>query len=199
MPTGYTQKLVEKGQTFEEFVWTCARAFGALVEMRDEPLDAPIPKVLEESDYYVRSVSKWEAEAKRLAAMSPGERLAFGVATKAERVAFAEKYLAENVEQNDRLIAVREQVVKWEPPTPDHAELKEFMLQQIDTSMNNVEWCTEEVVKAKAMEPLDYCAAALTNTNRMLASYRESRDEDKARLAQRNNWLAKLRESVRQP
>ena len=32
---------VENGQTFEEFILSCARAFGALVEMRDEPADAP--------------------------------------------------------------------------------------------------------------------------------------------------------------
>ena len=38
MPTGYTLDLYNgKDITFEEFVLKCARAFGALIDMRDEP------------------------------------------------------------------------------------------------------------------------------------------------------------------
>jgi hypothetical protein len=36
MPTGYTEKLMEKGQTFQQFALLCARNFGALVMMRDD-------------------------------------------------------------------------------------------------------------------------------------------------------------------
>jgi len=36
MPTGYTN-CIKDGVTFEQFVWKCARAMGALVMMRDEP------------------------------------------------------------------------------------------------------------------------------------------------------------------
>ena len=42
MPTGYTAGILE-GETFEQYALQCAKAFGALVMMRDEPSDAPIP------------------------------------------------------------------------------------------------------------------------------------------------------------
>jgi hypothetical protein len=37
MPTGYTA-AIKDGISFEKFVWDCARGMGALVMMRDEPL-----------------------------------------------------------------------------------------------------------------------------------------------------------------
>lgn len=41
MPTGCTAKLHEDDQSFRDFALTCARAFGATIAMREEPLDAP--------------------------------------------------------------------------------------------------------------------------------------------------------------
>ena len=55
MPIGYTSKLHDGDQPFNEFIMSCARAFGALVTMRDDPNDAPIPE-FEVSEYSVTSV-----------------------------------------------------------------------------------------------------------------------------------------------
>jgi hypothetical protein len=52
MPTGYTAPIAD-GMTFEQFALGCARAFGALVTMRDEPSDAPIPERLEPDTPFV--------------------------------------------------------------------------------------------------------------------------------------------------
>ncbi len=49
MPTGYTH-LIEEGCNLEEFVWACARAFGACVMMRDDSVDKPVPEKFEPSD-----------------------------------------------------------------------------------------------------------------------------------------------------
>ena len=69
MPTGYTATLMEKGQTFQEFIMGCARAFGALIEMRDSPNDAPIPDKFEPSDYHAKRLI--ESREKR----NPSDRL----------------------------------------------------------------------------------------------------------------------------
>lgn len=48
MPTGYTAD-VQSGKVtdFAEYAMNCARAFGALVLMRDDPSDADIPERFE--------------------------------------------------------------------------------------------------------------------------------------------------------
>ena len=43
MPTGYTADIQDgKITTLREYALSCARAFGALIMMRDDPHDAPI-------------------------------------------------------------------------------------------------------------------------------------------------------------
>ncbi len=68
MPTGYTADIA-KGITFQQYAWSCARAFGALVMMRDEPSDAPIPEAFTPSDYHVKALA--EARAKLAGAGLP--------------------------------------------------------------------------------------------------------------------------------
>lgn len=63
MPTGYTVGIADgKITTFEQYAMTCARAFGALVMMRDDPFDAPIPEEIKVADYYVTN-AKEKSEA----------------------------------------------------------------------------------------------------------------------------------------
>ena len=66
MPTGYTAELMEKGEPFNRFVMRCARAFGALIDLRDAQMDAPIPEKFEPSDYHVKALAKALAELERL-------------------------------------------------------------------------------------------------------------------------------------
>jgi hypothetical protein len=60
--TGYTATLTEKDQTFEQFVWACARNFGALITMRDDPMDAPVPELFELRSYYSERVEEARKE-----------------------------------------------------------------------------------------------------------------------------------------
>ena len=67
MPTGYTA-WIEEGATFEEFILGCARAFGACISMRDEPLSKQIPEQFKESSYdkekvqeYIELLKKYES------------------------------------------------------------------------------------------------------------------------------------------
>ena len=72
MPTGYTA-AIKDGISFNEYALSCARAFGALIMMRDEPADAPIPDEFKPSDYHFKKIEEAKAELARLRAMSPDE------------------------------------------------------------------------------------------------------------------------------
>lgn len=54
MPTGYTAAVEDGTITeFDDFAWQCARAFGALIMMRDDPMSAPIPQKFEPTAEHV--------------------------------------------------------------------------------------------------------------------------------------------------
>jgi hypothetical protein len=75
MPTGYTAPIAD-GMTFEQYALGCARAFGALVTMRDEPSDAPIPEKLEPDTYYQRSLEASQLELDRVMSLTAAEIVA---------------------------------------------------------------------------------------------------------------------------
>lgn len=54
MPTGYTNRIQNGEITeFKDFALACARAFGALISMRDDALDAPMPaEILPDTKYH---------------------------------------------------------------------------------------------------------------------------------------------------
>lgn len=57
MPTGLTATLIgENERSFKDFALLCARHFGPLFFMRDDPLDKDIPDEVPtaDADYYLR-------------------------------------------------------------------------------------------------------------------------------------------------
>src|SRR5438309_7441629 len=64
MPTGYTADVGNgKVTDFATFALTCARGFGALITMRDDPMDAEIPDEFPVDEYAMRA---YIADSERL-------------------------------------------------------------------------------------------------------------------------------------
>lgn len=91
MPTGYTADLMEKGMEFKPFVLQCARAFGALITMRDDSLDAPIPEKFEPDDYHIKKLAEAIQEQKRLQSMTDDEKVSFGIQAREENIVSHQK------------------------------------------------------------------------------------------------------------
>lgn len=194
MPTGYTADIA-KGISFEQYALSCARAFGALVTMRDEPMDAPVPEEFKPSDYHEKGAAEALERMKRVEAMSVAE--ADKEAESAYRAAqeqFA-KVMLEAAQLREKYEAMLAQVEAWKPPTPDHKELKQFMRDQITQSMDfdckvymqppkrksGEEWRDEEY--ARAYRDHEY--------------HNKEHWKDVARVGQRNAWLRALRLSFK--
>jgi len=195
MPTGYTADIA-KDISFEQFVWNCARAFGALVLMRDDPADAPIPESFAPSTSY----QKWAEEARTrltaLEAMIPSEVEIAAAAAHEMAMASWRKQTAASTELRNKYNAMLSRVVQWTPPTPDHAGLRDFMVQQIQESIRFD--CHDSPVP-ECLEPTAWHAGQLEHHRRMLARYEQGQAEEIERTEGRNRWLKALRESVPMP
>lgn len=197
MPTGYTAKIAD-GITFNEFAMACARGMGALIMMRDEPSNAPIPERFEPSDYHATKHVAAEMELGRLRRMTPAET------EEAARTEFMEESArhVERMQENDDLRlkyeAMLAEVKAWQPPTPDHEGMKKFMVEQITGSIdfdcdngyyrdnapkrfNGPEWLEKKI--AGARHDIDY--------------HRKNHAEEVERTESRNAWLKSLRDSLK--
>lgn len=192
--TGYTYPVI-KGEitNFRDFALSCARAFGALITMRDDPKDKPIPEVIEPStEFYDESIARLEAEVARVTALSDEQCVDEQRAVAAEVEQHNRDILAEAEAENARLAAMKATVEQWTPPTIEHQGLKEFMLQQISISGS------DPLISSvpEMLPPSEWRACRLKQLHEELQRYQRSRREEIERAAGRTKWIADLRASL---
>lgn len=187
---------MEEGQSFPDFVMLCARAMGACILMRDDPLDAKIPKRFEPSDYHTKRIKEARAELTRLRGMNNREKIAYGQAQKKADIKRNEEWLAKEIEQNKRLCGMEQRVIAWNPPTPDHTGLKKFMLEQLNISKNSLDYIEKSLAEAKAKAPMDYYAAAVKQAERDIEYNTEEHGKEVERANGRTQWVEQLRKSI---
>lgn len=198
MPTGYTYKVVNGTLTeFADFALECARAFGALLELRDDPA-APIPTEIKPSTYAQERLDEATKEYLRLSS-STLEALSAEIAEEyAEEKARRAEYRAKGKETNERLDKMSAAVANWTPPTAAHTRLKEFMLYQLDISRETS--CDEEAdqfiepVLPSAEEWLD---KRLTRLKKQIKDYAGEQAWENTLAQSRTLWLQQLRASLR--
>jgi hypothetical protein len=197
MPTGYTADVCDGKLTdFKAFAIRCAHAFGALVELRDEGMDAPIPE-FKPSPYHVEGLQKAHAELARLKGLSRDEAEAEARAAFRKAMDAHHKHVEEQQATKGRLLAMRAQVADWQPPTSEHQGLKDFMIQQIDETIRfdcspstyYLEKCTPKGGEVWRREQI-------SEQERSIEYHTKQNAEDIERVAHRNKWVADLRKSL---
>lgn len=191
MPTGYSC-IIEEGASFEQFVWYAARGMGALIMMRDDPMDAPIPERFEPSPYDAERLEKARARLRELEGMSSeAADVAAGLAYDSA-MALHEERMSELKEKNARYRAVLDKVEAWKPPTAQHEGFKSFLIEQIRISIDSGRWLKLPV----AQSGKEWLEAELIEARRQVGYHAKSHEEELERTESRNRWLAELRASV---
>jgi hypothetical protein len=190
MPTGYTADLPK---TFPEFALRCARAFGATIEMRDLPMDAPIPDEFKPSDYHVSELKKAQAEflKKSRWTIDVAEREANASYKKALTEWRRNKQKTTDLAEHYSLM-IRE-VKRWTPPSNDHVGMKKFMLEQLNSSL---EFDCQGYGKPKCLSGSDYKTQQLAHHSRDIKYHTEENKKECERAAERTKWVRDLRESL---
>jgi hypothetical protein len=195
MPTGYTSDLYDGTPVaFPEFAMRCARAFGALVTMRDSSMDAPVPEEFKPSSHHSDKLAALREERVRLGSRTPGEWLAAYDAHVSEVGASNAAAAAESNERRRRYEAMIAEVEHWEPPSTDHRDLKDFMLSQLRESIDFD--CNVYPREPDAPDARSYADAEFARIERETAYHEYEDAAERERTVSRNAWVKKLRESL---
>lgn len=198
MATGYTQKILD-GASFQEFALDCARQFGALIDMRDDPSGIPL-RLPEVSTYHRDAL----ATAKR--SMAPVSRMTVGAALKRaakdtkqayeDAVLSDAQWRAKAAETRAAYEAVLDKILAWEPPSPDHENLKEFMISQVtDSIKHDCDW-VDERDRPKLASPAEFLGAKLKSLTWSIDYHEEHWEAEQKRVAERRAWIIGLAESL---
>lgn len=195
MPTGYTAAVADGTvTTLNQFAMCCARSFGALVSMRDDPADAPIPKSLEPSPFYLNQVTRSAERLAELRRMSPSEAQRRCQQSHSAAMAEWRRQCDDNAIRSCRYKRMYAEVQSWEPPTADHYELQKFMLTQLKDSLD---WDCGHVRPMPSIKRWpQWLADEVTEACEDMERYQSHARDELARVYSRNQWLAHLSESL---
>ncbi|WP_022886396.1 hypothetical protein [Glaciibacter superstes] len=196
MPTGYTSDLYEgKEQSFEEFALQCARAFGALIEMRDEAPGASIPDEFAPSDHHRRGLDEAKAKLADLSALRDDDWALCEVASRQNRTAEYAAAVERAAAMRARYEAMLVQVEAWEPPTQEHQGLRDFMLQQLRESIK-FDCSTRYLTEPEVQSVDEFRAQELAAAQWSVDYHAEGWAKEQERAASRTAWVRALRASL---
>lgn len=194
MPTGYTVAVQDgKVTEFRDYALSCARAMGALIMMRDEPFDAPIPDEFKPSDYHTKALVEAEQRLAVLLAMNPEE---VDRASRDAQTKTIQEHNARNAKKETtrhRYEAMLAKVMTWQPPSPEHEPFKDFMASQLRDS---IDWDCKLNDPPALLTSRDWHARAVDSTRRDIKYHREKMVEEEQRAAERTLWVRQLKESL---
>jgi len=196
MPTAYTAILTRRDDvSLEEFAMRCARAFGAAIMLRDDPLETPIPEFTV-GDYYKQAVSARTAELQAFMALDLTGRVEFAKEQIQRQLQEIEDSKKGTLEENARYDSMAGKVMRWTPPTPGHDELKAFMLEQLEMSKESTNWTDQAITVLREADPEDWARGYQVNLNRQLAEAIRTLQKQQRRTDEGNEWVRKLRLSL---
>lgn len=195
MSTGYTSKIYDgKAQSFAEFALYCARAFGALVEMREDPMDAKIPLEFKPSTYHRDRLAETKTELAKWQNMSLAEAAKHEAASYAKAIDEEAAYQEKKKALRERYETMLAHVLAWEPPTPEHKGLKDFMTSQLRESIDFD--CRDYSNHVRRVAPAQWLKERIETAQNSIAYHEKewARDQEMART--RTAWVADLRKSL---
>lgn len=196
--TGYTAKLVEEGQSFEEFVMTCARGMGFCITMRDDSQDTPIPKSFQVNDWDLKELLKAKKELKRLTKMNLVRRIAYEKALQKTKEKEILTDWNKELKESERVCEMKNQVALWTPPE-ELREFKDFMLQQLSITDSSCKYYEQEYKVLLDLRPIDLYLykEAVAHCRWEIKYHTEEHDKELKRVAERNRYLKLLRDSLK--
>ncbi len=195
MPTGYTAIIDDtENVTFKDYALRCARAFGALVHMRDEPTDKPI-EVPPEDTYHRTALKKAEGRLIELRGMTPEQAQPLADMAHFEELKRREASKLKEQAIDARYDAMRAEVMAWRPPTADHVGLKDFMLEQLSTG--RPDYCRyTEPKPLMAPSGAAWLAEQIKSVEYDVAYHTKHQEQDDGRQANRAGWVKALLDNL---
>ncbi|MES2733593.1 MAG: hypothetical protein V4714_17750 [Bacteroidota bacterium] len=170
---------------------------GALIMMREEPMDAPIPDSFEPSDYHKVQMGKAINELSRLKCLSEEEIEAAAKAAYLTRYEENSEWKAKREELNVKYLDMLAKVSAWKAPTPDHEGFKEFMSSQIEQSIKFD--CGDYETEIERLTGVEWIEFEVKKANGNIEYHRDRYEKDVKAAAARTEWIQQLKQSLGPP
>ena len=205
MSTGYTHRVIEgEIDNLEDFAKLCMRAFGAVIHMREDSLDVEYYPPTQ-STYYKDALKRKMVELEKMKNQKDEQIVQDMLNELNER----EEQIKEGIDKTkkiaEKLTKLIAEVIMWDPPTEDHQELKQFMLDQLHSTLDmdgNPEYYENELREVQEKkkikpDPKKIRESTIKAINRDIKYYEQQQREDIKRCNDRTEWIEQLLNSFK--
>lgn len=200
MPSYYTADIYDgKDISFQEFALKCARAFGALVHMRDEPLNTPLSRPTI-SDYHTNEIKNIENEFALFLQSSTEQRKKMFEIEMEKEEAYYIKEIEKVKQTKNKYLTLIDDVKAYKPQSKELKEFKNFMFDQLIDGMkydcSNEDWYNKSIqsIKEETFETWEEERMNLYNSK--LGYQKEALKKEKESIELANKWIDELYKSL---
>lgn len=200
MPSYYTADINEgKDISFQEFALKCARAYGAFVHMRDEPLNTTLSRPTL-SDYHTNEIKNIENEfALFLKSSTEQRKKMFEIEMEKEEAYYLREIEKEKQIKNKYLTLIND-VKAYKPQSTELKEFKNFMFDQLIDGMkydcSNEDWYNKSIQSLKEETFETWEEERMNLYNSKLGYQKEALKKEKKSIDLANKWIDELYKSL---
>ena len=160
---------------------------GFLISMRDEPMDAEIPKYLEPDPYYKGDVESTLKRIEELYSMTPIDTIEAAALAYEKEEQYFKDMLEKAAERRSRYLKMEENLHSWVPFDSALINLRSFALSQLNDS--SIDYSTEFLSRPEILSGKEWLEKELASEYRLLASRSESLAKELKRNSEVNDVL----------
>lgn len=202
MPSGYTEGILSGTiNDLNDFIWMCARGFGAFITQKDNIDEPPILKE-KPNPYYKNKIKQLLNEQQKYNEYTDDDWQNEYLKYIEDQLKDIDDNIKEKIESKEKYENILNQVKEWIPPNENFHKLKSFMINQIEESIDfdcNTSFWQERKNKISNLKLEQYKRNVLNDINESLISNKEYYDEEVQRVKERNQWKQQLIESIGLP
>jgi len=187
MPTRYTDNL--EGVSFKDFALKCSRNFIIMLDSINES-ELFIPNI-----YYKNALEEADNELFNfLSYADPKLKIIMNI----DFLKKVQNYEKEIKSYNHLRKTYNDMLVKvynWTPPTKDHKNLYDFMIKQIEISID-YDCNQNDIIKPEPEDFKDWKEKEIKDLRLNVDYYYKELEKEKERVKRKNKWLTQLRDSL---
>jgi len=200
MPTGYTHNIKD-GITFRKFALNCARNFGAAIALRDEDSSVGVTpeNVKFGSDYDKKALAAAKSAESKFRKLTRAQKNKLFKAETNRILDNCRRTDASSKAQKQSYLSMLEKVKSWTPPTRDHENMKDFMVSQINESIDcdcDTKYNDARIIEIVTRTYAEWLKSKKDELISNIQFYQEHLDKAIARDNERSNWVKDLLDSL---
>lgn len=131
--------------------------------------------------------------------MSDQEKIEYGQNKIKEGLEYELEYIRNKIDLRYKYEKMLIKAVSWKPPTEDHENLKKFMVEQINSSIDfdcNTKYSNERIEELNKSDPIEIYEYDLERLKADLIYYQKELENERERTESSNKWILDLYKSI---